>query len=255
MSGSTGGAWTDLTATLPADTDTIRFRYTTDGAFTLPGFQVDNIAIDGTVVGTAESDETGWTLSGFRITTGAETLTFFNAYVLENRQYLGFDKSLKTGPYNFAFGNTHPDWVEHFAYQDGLLINYWNSQYTDNNVGDHPGEGLVLPVDAHPALRHWRDGTLMRPRIVSFDSTFGLDRVPRLTVHKDGVAATIPSRRAVSTFDDSRDYWFNCDRHACTGEHEGRYQPGWYSVDVPNTGTRVQVKSVNSHGIMRVTID
>ncbi len=255
MSGTTAGAWTPLTATLPAGTNAIRFRYTTDGALTLPGFQVDDIAIAGTVVGTAETGETGWTFAGFRVTTGSETQSFFNAYVLENRQYLGFDRSLKSGPYNFGFLNKRPQWVERFTYQDGLLISYWNTQYTDNNVGDHPGEGLILPIDAHPQLSHWRDRTLMRPRILSFDSTFGLDRVPKLRLHKDGVAATISSKPAVSVFNDSRDYWSNCDRHACTGAHVGRYQPGWNSVDTPNTGTKIRVKSVNRNGIMRVTID
>lgn len=47
-----------------------------------------------------------------------------NAHVLENRQYLGFDDSLRTGPYNFGSLDTKPDWVEHFSYQDGLLISY-----------------------------------------------------------------------------------------------------------------------------------
>ncbi len=255
MSGSTGGAWTDLSATVPAGTNAIRFRYTTDGAFALSGFQVDQIAIGATVIGTAEAGETGWTFVGFRTTTGSEIQAFFNAYVLENRQYLGFDLSLKTGPYNFGRANTLPNRVEHFPYQDGLLISYWNSQYTDNNVGDHPGEGLVLPVDAHPQLSHWADRTLMRPRIQSFDSTFGRDRTPRLRLHLDGRGSTIPSRAGVATFDDSRTYWRNCDAHGCTGSHPGRYQPGWNSVDVPDTDTRIRVGSVNRNGIMRVDID
>ena len=49
--------------------------------------------------------------------------------------------------------------MEHFAYQNGLLINYWDTSFTDNSVGDHPGGGLVLPVDANPGLSHWADGT------------------------------------------------------------------------------------------------
>ncbi|HEX2194104.1 MAG TPA: immune inhibitor A domain-containing protein [Candidatus Limnocylindria bacterium] len=255
ITGDTDGQWVDLTATIPAGANAVRFRYRTDGAVAEPGFQVDNIAIGGTVIGTAEAGETGWTLNGFVTTSGSEEQHFFNAYVLENRQYIGYDRSLKTGPYNFGFLNTKPNWVEHFAYQDGLLINYWNTEWTDNNVGDHPGEGLLLPVDAHPQFSHWDDGTLMRPRILTFDSTFGLDRVPALTLHNNGVAATIPAKPAVPVFRDSRDYWFNCDEHACTGEHDGRYQPGWYSVDVPNTGTKVRVKSVSSTGFMQVDIN
>ena len=74
----------------------------------------------------------------------------FNAYVAEFRQYVDYDNGLKTGPYNFGFLNTLPDWVEHFPYQDGLLISYWDSSFTDNNTSQHPGGGLILPIDAHP---------------------------------------------------------------------------------------------------------
>jgi immune inhibitor A len=254
ITGTTSGAWVSLTANLPAATNMIRFRYHTDEAFALSGFQVDQIAIGGTVVGTAETGETGWTFAGFSTTTGSETQLFFNAYILENRQYLGYDKSLKTGPYNFGWESTKPNLVEHFPYQDGLLISYWNTQYTDNNVGDHPGGGLVLPVDAHPQLMHWRGGTLMRPRIQSWDSTFGLDRVPRLTLHNNGVATTVASKPAVSLFNDNRSYWRNCDSHGCTGAHPGHYQPGWSSVDHPHTGTTVRVRSIDRYGFMKIDV-
>ena len=43
-----------------------------------------------------------------------------------NRQYDVYDESLRT-EYNFGFLTTgRPDWVEHFPYQDGLLISYWD---------------------------------------------------------------------------------------------------------------------------------
>ena len=80
----------------------------------------------------------------------------------------------------------------------------------------------------------------MRSRILSFDSTFGLSRqvARRVTLHNSTASrSTIPSQNAVPRFDDTRSYWSDSDRHASTGNHKGRYQPGWYSVDVPNTGT------------------
>ena len=43
--------------------------------------------------------------------------------------------------------------MEHYPYQNGMLVTYWDSSQGDNNVGDHPGEGLILPVDAHPQLQ------------------------------------------------------------------------------------------------------
>ena len=31
-----------------------------------------------------------------------------------------------------------------------MLVWYWDSSFEDNNVGDHPGGGLILPIDSHP---------------------------------------------------------------------------------------------------------
>lgn len=241
ITGSTDGAWVDLTATLPAGTTQIRFRYWTDVAATEQGFMVDAIAVDGTAVA-----ESAWTLDGFVLTTGSEEQAFFNAYVAENRQYDGYDASLKTA-YNFGWTTAKPDWVEFYRYQNGMLLWYWNESYTDNNVGEHPGAGFLLPVDAHPGLFHYADGTLMRQRLLSYDSTFGNERTDRVTIHKDGVAATIPARPAVRKFDDTKQWWWNCDpQHGCTGSHPGRYQPGWTGVDVPKTGTTITVRNRNT---------
>lgn len=247
MTGTSTG-WVPLTATLPAGTNAIRFRYQTDGAAAQNGFIVDTIAIDG-----ADLSDDGWVLNGFKVTTGTEINSYFNAYIAENRQYVAYDKSLKTA-YNFGFLNTRPDWVEFYPYQNGLLINYWNAEYTDNNVGDHPGGGLVLPIDAHPDFYHSSDGHLLRPRILSFDSTFGLEPTDAITVHKNSISTTIPSRPAVPVFNDLNTYWYDCDTDACTDTHPGRYQPGWYGVDVPHTGTTIRVKSVNGPGFMQVQV-
>jgi immune inhibitor A len=122
-----------------------------------------------------------------------------------------------------------------------MLVTYWNEQYGDNNVGDHPGGGMLLPVDSHPGLLHWKNGDLMRPRIASYDSTFGPQRTDAITVHLDGVKHRISSKRAVRMFDDTKSYWRNRDAHGVTGSHPGRYQPGWYSVKVPKTGTTIKV--------------
>ena len=64
----------------------------------------------------------------------------------------------------------------------------------------------------------------------------------------------MPSKPAVSTFDDSRSYWFNADQHAATGEHQGRYQPGWYSVQVPDTGTNVRVQKELKDGSLMIRV-
>ena len=251
LTGATDG-WTALSATLPAGTDAVRFRYQTDGALAEKGFRVDDIAVDGVAIGTGETADEGWVFDGFRRTTGAEIETFFNAYVAENRQYDGYDTSLRSA-YNFGFGDTRPDWVEDYRYQDGLLLSYWNEQYADNNVGEHPGAGMILPIDAHPALPHWKDGTLMRPRIASYDSTFGLQRTDPVTLHQAGVAGKVAAQPAVPVFDDTRTWWFGSDAHGATREHPGRYQPGWYGVDPPKTGTTLRVVS-DKQGTMNVEV-
>ena len=251
--GYAAGGYVNLTATLPTGTDALRFRYQTDPALAGPGFSVDTIAIGGTTVGNADSDES-WSFNGFRRTTGTEESFHFNAYVAENRQYDGYDKSLKTA-YNFGFLDKRPDWVETYPYQNGMLVWYWDNSFSDNNVGDHPGGGLLLPVDAHPTFAHTYDGHLMRARLLSYDSTFGLERTDAITVHKDSKASTITSKPAQPVFDDTRTWWFNRDQHGATGSHVGRYQPGWNSVKVPKTGTTIRVvKSTGGGAALTVKV-
>ena len=258
ITGSTAGAWVDLSATVPAGTTAIRFRYWTDVAAVESGIRIDNVAVDGTVIGTAETADEGWEFDGFNRQQQQAIVKRFNAYIAENRQYDGYDASLKTA-YNFGFVGTAKDnWVETHPYMPGLLVTYWDDSYEDNNVGEHPGHGLILPVDAHPEFSHWPDGTLMRNRILSYDSTFGLAPTAALTLHlsrfdaqgkfAETMTGTVPSRAAVRTFDDRNTYWFASDGHTSGGTHPGRYQPGWYSVDVPKTGTTISVVSQAKHG-------
>ena len=178
--------------------------------------------------------------------------------MLENRQYIGYDRALKTGPYNF----TSATFVEHFPNQDGLLISYWDESVHNNNVGDHPGSGWILPVDAHPAIEKWADGSQMRPRIQSYDSTFTTTKTDAITVHNpaNGVATTIGPKAASSVFNDSlRDgdgtsiYWTPGD--PSDAPSNGRYQAEWNSVDVPDTGTVVRVKAISNTGILTLDLN
>ena len=55
-------------------------------------------------------------------------------------------------------------------------------------------------------------------------------------------------------FDDTLDWWYGGDEHGI-GEHQGHYQPGWFSVDVPKTGTKITVVNVNKKtGVMTVKV-
>ena len=141
----------------------LRFRYQTDGGVAQKGFAADAITVtaDGAALfsDNAEGADAAWTAKGFSRIGASFTDDYAQYYIAENRQYVSYDKTLKVGPYNFGFSTTRPHWVEHFPYQNGLLIWKWDTSQADNNTSAHPGAGLVLPVDAHPAALKWADGT------------------------------------------------------------------------------------------------
>jgi immune inhibitor A len=256
----TSGGWVDLSATLPTGTNAVRLRYWTDVAAVERGLFVDDIAIDGKPIGTAETDE-GWVLDGFKRTTGTEVEKFFNAYIAENRQYDGYDTSLKTA-YNFGWLQTQPDKVQLFPYQNGVLINYWNEMYADNNVSTHPGAGQILPIDAHPELTHWSDGTLLRPRFLSYDSTFGREATDAISLQEEYLVdgkvqtrtGTVAAKPATPVFDDRKTWWYGSDEHG-GATHPGRYKPGWYSVNPPKTGTTMRVEDFQGNGTVKVRVN
>lgn len=191
----------------------LRFRYATDGGVAQKGFAADEISVtaDGTALfsDNAETADAAWTVDGFSRIGASITDDYAQYYIAENRQYVSYDKTLKVGPYNFGFSTTRPDWVEHFPYQNGLLIWKWDTSQPDNNTTQHPGAGLVLPVDAHPTALKWSDGTLMRSRIQSYDSPFSLYRTDGLTLHKADVATKIASQKGVSVFNDHTNTYYD----------------------------------------------
>ncbi len=175
----------------------------------------------------AENGDSGWHARGFTRTTGTFTQQHGQYYLVENRQYVSYDSTLRTGPY--VFGSVRrPRRVEHFPYQNGLLIWFWDASQSDNNVWDHPGSGLVLPVDAHPAPLRWKDGRLMNTRVQSYDSTFGSEATDSLTLPRADVPVTVPSLPGVAEFNDR------------TGVYWDAANP-YNSVKVPATGTSIQL--------------
>lgn len=249
ITGSSGGNWVDLNAdlsTFAGQTVTIGFRYWTDAAVANPGMMVDDIAITGQPLDDAESDF-GWTHNGFIRTASVVTLSFFNAYFAEFRNYRGYDDGLRTGPYNFGFLDNPNlgNWVEHFPYQDGLLVWYYDESFPDNNVGAHCAAGrcggLFLPVDAHPELMLRPDnGQVWRPRVQSWDSTFGLEETDEICLHMNSVEGCYGGEPGNPLFDDTVDYWFPPD--ASIGHM------GWASVPLPKTGTTIRVVNTSARG-------
>ncbi|GHH34264.1 M6 family metalloprotease-like protein [Streptomyces umbrinus] len=118
-------------------------------------------------------------------------------YVVENRQYVGEDTHLKSGPFQLGWRSTLPRLKERLHYESGTLIWYWNTKYRDNRTKANGGHGQILPVDAHaePALD--TSGVVIRSRLQTYDAPFGRRPTLPLTFHQNGVETTIRSRPGV----------------------------------------------------------
>ena len=155
--------WTPATFDLSAyagKTVGLRIRYGTDGARrqrrrVTDGIFVDEITItaDGATVFSRRRRDRRQRLDARRLHASSaptSTKTYDNYYIAGHRSYVSYDKYLKTGPYYFGYPNTRPDFVDHFAYQQGLLISYWDTSQRDNNTSEHPGQGRNLYDRRHP---------------------------------------------------------------------------------------------------------
>ncbi|WP_424215544.1 immune inhibitor A domain-containing protein [Streptomyces sp. BI20] len=236
------GSWQDLKFPLDAYAGKkfdLRFRYQTDGGAGGKGFTGDAITLtaDGQTVFAdgAENGDNGWTGKGFSRIGSGFTKEYAQYYLAENRRYVSYDSTLKVGPYNFGWANSRPDWVEHYPYQDGMLVWLWDTSQKDNNTSVHPGQGLILPVDANAKPLKWADGTLLRNKIQPFDATFSWYSTDAITLHKNGTSLWIKPKAGNGVFDD----------------HKGTY---WYaenptgSVKVSDTNTKIKITKESYDG-------
>ncbi|MER7439865.1 immune inhibitor A domain-containing protein [Micromonospora avicenniae] len=236
IDGSSNGEWVDSTYDLSAyagQTVAFRYRYASDGGVHYAGPFLDNISLtkNGTVAWTddAETLAAEWNVKGFTRITGTVTDVYPRFYIAENRTYFGYDDTLRTGGYNFGYGNTRPNFVDRFPLQPGMLVWYVNYAYGDNNTSAHPGYGLDLPVDVRPeAIKVKGQGTITNRRN-PYDATFSLFTKPAQVFRLNGVAITVPELKPNPVFDDSRAnrYW------AANNEQN--------SVKVAGTGTRIEI--------------
>ncbi len=232
--GGTSMGWKNATFDLSAYANKavdVRFRYHTDGGYTELGWFVDDIKVvsnGATLVDSgAEGGLEGWASTGWTSVGATVTTAHDNYYIASYRNYLSFDKYLQSGPYNFGWLNTNGDKVEHFPYQDGLLISYWDTSQADNNTGVHPGAGEILPVDANAAPRVLSDGTYLRARIAGYDAPFSTQTSDSFTFHKNGVAFPVVGAAAKPVFADNGTYWYS--------------QTPYTGVKVPNNGVNIGI--------------
>ncbi|MER7330642.1 MULTISPECIES: immune inhibitor A domain-containing protein [unclassified Micromonospora] len=236
IDGSSNGAWVDLTYDLSAyagQTVQFRYRYATDGGVHFAGAFLDNISLtkNGTVAWTddAETLAAEWTARGFTRMGGSVTDTYPRFYIAENRSYVGYDDTLRTGGYNYGFNNTRPNWVERFSNHPGMLVWYVNYAYGDNNTSEHPGYGLNLPVDVRPNKITVDGQGNITNRRNGFDATFSLYAKPAQTFHLNGVPVTLPALAPNPVFSDTgaNKYWTSGNP--------------WNSVKVAGSGTKIEI--------------
>ncbi|MEV4703608.1 immune inhibitor A domain-containing protein [Actinoplanes sp. NPDC049316] len=214
LTGSTGGAWKDISVPLNAYAGkkiTFRLHYLTDGGVAEGGFFGDDLTItaDGaTVLADGAEGDTTWKLDGFSIVGATSTEDFDNFYIAGHRSYVSYDQYLKTGPYFFGYPAT-PDKVDHYSYQEGLLISYWDTSQVDNNTNVHPGSGRNLIIDAHPAPFYNLEGLPWRARIQVYDAPFSLKKADSFTLHINGKPSYIRGQAAQPLFDDTKKYFYD----------------------------------------------
>ncbi len=264
ISSSTKGKWSNLRFSVPGNGEVqFRFRYQTDGGVHYAGAFIDDIVIKngGTTLfsDTVEgADDNGWTAKGgFKKSTGTESSTGDRYYLVENRTYVDYDSTLEVGPYQFDRAYTAPDHVEHFPFQDGMLVWAIDEAYTDNNTIEHQGNGLALPVDARPAKFTWADGTAPSNRRQPFDATFGLQNLDPVTLHKEvlvgkgksqtvdyvGAVGSVATDKQAATFSDA-----DVDAYFHSSNPLG-------GVLVAGHGVTVTVTSQVTGGTMTVSVD
>ena len=218
-----------------------RFHVATDGGVASEAFLDDiSVTVDGstTTVDDVENGAGAWTAGGgFSLINGTTSRQVQDMYLAENRVYSGYDATLKTGPYNFGFGNTKPDWVERFPYQNGMLVWFANGEFGDNNT-IAPTPVAVRCCRSTPVRRRSRSpgGFLLGNRRQPFDATFGQEATDAVTFHRNGVPTTVPSSAGIPTFDDSdpNRYWSAANP--------------WSSTKVAGSGTVLTVTKTRDGG-------
>jgi immune inhibitor A len=215
LNGSTAGKWLKVVVPLDAYAGkkvTFRLHYLSDGGTNEGGFFADDIAVtaDGAALVTDGAEGTpAFTLDGFTVVGSTATASFPNYYIAGNRSYTSYDKYLATGPYNFGWLTTRPDYVEHYNYQQGLLVSYWDTSQVDNNTSEHPGQGRNLYVDAHPKPFKDGNGDYFRARIQVYDAPFGLKPTDGMLLHVDGKASPVWPQLPNPVFNDKDKYFYD----------------------------------------------
>ena len=197
------GDWVDAEFDLSAFAGTtidLTFYYWTDSFVSNPGMYIDDIAVtaDAGVVLADDAEGTpAFTLAGFTLNPGYSFFSHY--YLIEWRAYDGVDKGL--AHINVA--------GENLTFNEGMIVWYADSSYSENWVGIHPGNGFLGVVDADQHVNYWSDGQVASTRYQVHDAAFSLNfSAPLYLDLTDVLGATLTDFyiRPVSKFSDRRSY-------------------------------------------------
>ena len=237
----------------------LRFHYKTDEAYSLRGWEIDNITVagdsetgftnDGHISDFDAPQGSGWNVGWKQIDGYWEGFTH-RYYYGEYHNRAGVDASL-AACYNFT--DTPYVHVEFYPYDTGLHLIYNDTFFLDDNVAMHPGEGAQMVVDSHPYpdMRvawdddwnpipyPWPTGIQVRDAAFGTKATLAVWLTPfRGTPEK----VLLASRKAQPVFDDTwqNRYWFPSAWDAGTL--------------IDPLGVRITVRGLDKHGALIVTV-
>jgi immune inhibitor A len=229
----------------------LRFRMSQDGGVYGLGWTVDDITVVGSVGAPVFEDlvdpssTSKWTTtatddmgSGWNVATAGVGGTFRNYYIMEWRNFVGYDSAL----YNsYQYVGLY---VKFWSHTPGLMIWYRDMSIGDNDVGLHPGHVAIGAVDAHPQPLYMANGHFVRERIQMMDAAFGLRPTIANTITLVGVPTMFPSLPAAPTFDDKNAFYYS-------QFYKGTFE--FIGMQLPTYGLKATVLSEKS-GLTGATI-
>ena len=237
----------------------LRFHYKTDMAYSLRGWEIDNIAVtsdsetgftnDGQIDAFDAPQGSNWNV-GWKQIDGSWTGFTPRYYYGEYRNHTGVDAAT-AACYNFTDATiVH---VEFYPYNTGLHLIYNDTFFFDNNVYMHPGEGAQMVIDAHPYPDFrvaWDDfwNPILYPwptRVQVRDAAFSTRKAPGVWLtpfRGTPEQVLLAGRKAQPVFDDTAQnrYWFPSAWDAGTL--------------IDPLGVRIVVKGFDKAGNMVVTV-
>jgi immune inhibitor A len=184
----------------------LAFNYITDAGLSMPGFYVDDIAVEanGAAIFSDNVEAAAkLTLDKFTVSDGNAYTPQF--YILEWRNQVGTD-----------IGLGHIKKLNNLmSYDTGLVIWYVDESFSDNWVGNHPGQGYIGVVDADQNVNMWHFTDLSQPDMVAStqyqlnDAAFSQKKTQNLLLDFNaeyGRTLTDNATQTHNVFNDSNSY-------------------------------------------------